>query len=45
MKVLFLKLHCFLCGYEMLVKINHNPMCVSCGKQKMVVIGHVHKEE
>jgi len=45
MKTLFIKLHCYLCGFDLLVKQNHKPMCISCGKQIMVVIGHVYKEE
>ena len=46
MKILFIKLHCYLCGFEMLVNSSaYKPLCLACGKQIMVVIGHVYKEE
>ena len=45
MRTLYLRLHCYLCGFEMLVKQYHAPLCPSCSKQKMIVINHVMKED
>jgi hypothetical protein len=45
MGTLYLRLHCYLCGFEMLVMQHHKPLCPSCSKQKMVVIGHVYKKD